>query len=161
MDTTDLGMIFGNALTNVTKLYASGKLEFVNPGEWTDEIVSEVTQLTRAAVTAQQQLGKELQLPERQRGGTGGRKPQTTSPQQASGGNTSQSGSDPDAFPYKPSAEGVTPGQVKFLSSLLDERGMAIGEFLPLLNKESAKRAIHRMHVKGLSSEDEVFAGIL
>lgn len=163
LDTTDLGMIFGNALTNITKLYAAGKLEFVNPADWTDEIVSETTQLVRAAVDAQTALGKELGLQDRTFGGkkSGGSRPQGTSQPQASGGNSSQSGNDPDAFPYVPSNEGVTPGQVKFISSLLDERGYAIGDFLPLLNKESAKRAIYRMVNKGAEKEEEIFAGIL
>ena len=130
--------------------------------DWQTQLVTETTQLTRQVVQAQIDLGNELGLPERQRGGgrSGGssRKPTSNGPSSTSGTGNDD---DPDRFPYEASAEGVTPGQVKFLSSLLDERGLAIGDFLPLLNKESAKRAIHRMYKKGLNSEDEIFAGIL
>ena len=158
VDKKDAGYIFGGNLKVIGELYAAGVFEFSDPVNWVDELVSEVTQLTRATIQAQEDLGNELNLPDRQSNRSSG-----GSPKQASGGSTSTSGTDndPDRFAYVPSSDGVTPGQVKFLSSLLDERGMAIGDFLPLLNKESAKRAIHWMAKKGMQNEAEIFNGIL
>lgn len=155
-----MGAAFGNAVKVVADLYSANLLEFTDPVNWQDEIVNEATVLTRAIVTAQEALGNELGLEDRQYGNRGGNKSyQKSSP----AGSTSTSGTDndPDATPYTPSADGATPGQIKFLTALLSERGMDIGQYIGLLNKENAKRAIHRMAKKGFDTEEQVWDGIL
>ena len=159
MDKRDLGMIFGNALTNTANLYSKGVLEFVSDA-WQDELVSEVAVLTRAALQAQVDLGNELNLPE-----PASRGRSQTSPKQASNGPTStggtKKGKDPDEWPYVPSDDPPSAGQVNFIKSLLDERNLTFDQFQPLLNKENTKRAIYRMVNKGAQTEEDIFNGIL
>ena len=156
----DVGMAFGNALSNTANLYANNVLAFSSQ-DWQEELVNEAAVLARAALTAQQDLGNELGAVE----STRTKSPSQGSPQRASGGNTSTGGTnkgdDPDRFPYEPSNDPATDGQVRFIKNLLDERGLSYTAYAPLLNKENTKRAIYRMVNKGAQSEEEIFDGIL